>query len=203
MKTKKYRRKWRNFLIRKDIQLRLSIYNLLFLLFAIGVVMATALLPLYTSFQNPENLWSQHFSAKFFIVIIDRLVLAFAGIFILAFIFQIVLTHRFAGPLVNFSKTFQKISQGDLTRKILLRHKDFLHEDALQVNAMADALTKRIATIKKENDVLLTILEEATINKCKNDQLEDKLLEAVKQAGKCKAQLSELKIPFDADSEIN
>ena len=81
MNTENHQRKWRNFLIRKDIQLRLAVYNLLFLLFAIGVVMATALIPLYANFQNPESLWSQHFSAKFFIVIIDRLAIAFVGIF--------------------------------------------------------------------------------------------------------------------------
>ena len=140
MKKRNHQRKWRNFLIRKDIQLRLAIYNLLFLLLAIGVVIATALIPLYTNFQNPENLWSQYFSAKFFIVIIDRLAVAFAGIFAVAFIFQIVVTHRFAGPLINFGKTFQKITEGDLTRKISLRRKDFLHREASQVNAMTDAL---------------------------------------------------------------
>jgi signal transduction histidine kinase len=202
--TKAYhRRKWRNFLIRKDIQLRLVIYNLLFLLFAIGVVMATALVPLYMNFQNPENLWSQHFSAKFFIVIIDRLAVAFAGIFALAFIFQIVISHRFAGPLINFCKTFQKISQGDLTRKIFLRHKDFLHKEAWQVNAMVDALTCQIAKIKEENDMLLLILEGVASGKIKGDQLEAQLQEAVKQAGRCKVHLSKLKIPFDVDIEVN
>jgi hypothetical protein len=45
MDTQNYRRKWRNFLIRKDIQLRLAIYNLLFLLVAIGFVIAMALIP--------------------------------------------------------------------------------------------------------------------------------------------------------------
>ncbi len=203
MNTGNHQRKWRNFLIRKDIQLRLAIYNLLFLLFAIGIVMATALIPLYTNFQNPENLWSQHFSAKFFLVIIDRLAIVFAGIFALAFIFQIVITHRFAGPLINFGKTFQKITEGDLTRKISLRRKDFLHREASQVNAMTDALTKLIANIKADNDLLLLILEDATSAKMKGDQLEAKLLEAVKQAGRCKANLSTLKIPFDADTEIN
>jgi methyl-accepting chemotaxis protein len=203
MNTGNHQRKWRNFLIRKDIQLRLAIYNLLFLLFALGIVMATALIPLYTNFQNPENLWSQHFSAKFFIVIIDRLAIAFVGIFALAFIFQIVITHRFAGPLINFGKTFQKISQGDLTRKISLRRKDFLHREASQVNAMAEALTLLIAKIKEDNDLLLLILEDATNGKMKGDQLEAKLLEALKQAGRCKANLSTLKIPFDADTEIN
>lgn len=203
MKTQNYRRKWRNFLIRKDIQLRLAIYNLLFLLIAIGFVIAMALIPLYSNFQNPDNLWSQHFSAKFFLVITDRLVLAFAGIFAVAFIFQIVITHRFAGPLINFCKTFQKISQGDLTRKISLRRKDFLHREASQVNAMTDALIQLIVKIKDDNDRLLLILEEATSGKCKDDQLKAKLSEAVKQAGRCKAHLSELKIPFDVNTEIN
>lgn len=203
MKTRNHKRKWRNFLIRKDIQLRLVIYNLIFLLLAIGVVMATALIPLYTNFQNPENLWSQHFSAKFFLVIIDRLVLAFAGIFAVAFIFQIVITHRFAGPLINFGKTFQKITEGDLTRKIALRRKDFLHKEASQVNAMADALTMLISTIKEDINLLLLILEDATGGKIEADQLEAKLLEAAKQAARCKENLSRLKIPFDADTEIN
>ena len=203
MDTQNYRRKWRNFLIRKDIQLRLAIYNLLFLLVAIGFVMAMALIPLYLNFQNPDNLWSQHFSAKFFLVIVDRLALAFAGIFVVAFIFQIIITHRVAGPLINFGKTFQKISHGDLTRKICLRRKDFLHTEASQVNAMTDALIRLFGNIKEDNDRLLLILEEAASGKCKDDQLKATLSEAVKQAGQCKAHLSKLKIPFDVETEIN
>ena len=203
MKKRNHQRKWRNFLIRKDIQLRLAIYNLLFLLLAIGVVMATALIPLYTNFQNPENLWSQHFSAKFFIVIIDRLAVAFAVIFAAAFIFQIVITHRFAGPLINFGKTFQKITEGDLTRKIALRRKDFLHQEASQVNKMADALTMLISTIKEDINLLLLILEDASSGKIEADQLEAKLSEATKQAARCKENLSTLKIPFEIDPETN
>jgi hypothetical protein len=68
---------------------------------------------------------------------------------------------------------------------------------------MTDALTKLIANIKADNDLLLLILEDATSAKMKGDQLEAKLLEAVKQAGRCKANLSTLKIPFDVDTEIN
>jgi hypothetical protein len=68
---------------------------------------------------------------------------------------------------------------------------------------MADALTLLIAKIKKDNDLLLLILEDATNGKMEADQLEAKLLEAVKQAGRCKANLSTLKIPFDVDTEIN
>ncbi len=68
---------------------------------------------------------------------------------------------------------------------------------------MAKALTLLIAKIKKDNDLLLLILEDVTSAKIKGDQLDAKLLEAVKQASRCKANLSTLKIPFDVDSEKN
>ena len=68
---------------------------------------------------------------------------------------------------------------------------------------MTDALARLIAKIKEDNDRLLLILEDATSGKMKGDQLEARLLEAVKQAGRCKANLSTLKIPFNADTEIN
>ena len=70
MKTKTNKRKWRNFLIRNDIQLRLAIYHLIFLLFVIAAVVVTALAPLYAGFQGSEGVLSQYLSAKFFIVII-------------------------------------------------------------------------------------------------------------------------------------
>ncbi len=68
---------------------------------------------------------------------------------------------------------------------------------------MMDTLTQIIAAIKEENDQLLLILEDATAGKLKDDQLEAKLREALKQAGQSKANLSKLKIPFDVGTEIN
>jgi hypothetical protein len=74
MKKCTNKRRLKNFLIRNDIQLRLAFYNLIFLILVIAVVVISVLAPLYEGFQNTENLWTQYFSGKFFIIIIDRLV---------------------------------------------------------------------------------------------------------------------------------
>ena len=154
MKSRTNKRKWRNFLIRNDIQLRLAIYHLIFLLFVIAAVVVTALAPLYAGFQGSEDVLSQYLSAKFFIVIIERLMIASIAIFIFAFIYQIIITHRFCGPLVNFSHTFQQITRGNLTRKVHLRRKDFLKQEADQVNEMIDALANNLNDLKQYNHLL-------------------------------------------------
>ena len=171
------KRKWRNFLINNDIQLRLALHHLIFLIIVIGVVVVTALVPLYKGFQGSDNLWAQYFSAKFFIVIINRLMIATIGIFIFGFIYQVVVTHRFCGPLVNFGHTFHQITQGNLTRKVYLRRKDFLKHEADQVNNMLDALSCNIYELKQYNHLLQEKLEQLTTSDGKGSQSEQTLAE--------------------------
>jgi methyl-accepting chemotaxis protein len=154
MRKNKNKRKWRNFLIRNDIQLRLAMHNLIFIVFVIGVVTVTALAPLYVGFQNSDNLWSQYFSATFFVVIIERLSIASIGILIFGLLYHIIITHRLCGSLVNFGQTFHRIAQGDLSRKIHLRRKDFLKREANQVNHMIDVLSINISELKQYNDLM-------------------------------------------------
>ena len=156
------KRKWRNFFIRNDIQLRIAIYNLVFLFFIIGAVIATTLVPLYFGFQNSDDLSAQHFSAKFFIAISEKLAVAFIAIVVAGFIYNILITHRFCGPLVNFNNTFHKISQGNLDCKISLRPNDFLKGEADHINEMIDALSIHINELKQHNYRLQKKLEEST-----------------------------------------
>lgn len=154
------RRKWRNFLIRNDIQLRIAIYNLVFLLFIIVAVVAAALVPLYNGFQNSDNVSVQHVSAKFFVVISEGLMVAFIAIFVAGFIYNVLVTHRFCGPLVNFNKTFRKIAQGNLDCKISLRRHDFLKSEADHVNEMIDSLTCHFNDLKQYNHQLQKKIEQ-------------------------------------------
>ena len=154
------KRKWRNFFICNDIQLRIAIYNLIFIFFIIGAVIATTLVPLYFGFQNSDNLSAQHFSAKFFIAISEKLAVAFIAIVVAGFIFNVLITHRFCGPLINFNKTFHKIAQGNLDCKIYLRPNDFLKGEADQINEMIDALSANINDLKQYNYRLQKKLEE-------------------------------------------
>lgn len=154
------KRKWRNYLIRYDIQLYIAIYNLIFLFFVIGAVVATTLVPLYNGFQYSDNLPTQHFSAKFFIDISERLGVSFVAIIVAGFIYNILVSHRICGPLVNFNKTFHKIAQGNLDCKISLRRHDYLKSEADQVNEMIDTLSFHLNHVKKHNHLLQKKIEE-------------------------------------------
>lgn len=57
-------------------------------------------------------------------------------------IFGIVLSHKIAGPMYKFRKTFKQIKEGNTNLRINLRPKDEFKEVALEFNSMMDSLSK-------------------------------------------------------------
>jgi methyl-accepting chemotaxis protein len=154
------RRKLRNLWIRKDIQLWLVATNALLMFFIVAAVLLSVLVPLYDGFQLSDDYRVQHFAAKFFIIILDRLLPTVLSVFALASIFAIVTTHRICGPLVNLSRTFERIAAGDFTRRVHLRRGDFLKREAAMVNTMNAALSARFKTIQNRHRTLRDKLDE-------------------------------------------
>jgi hypothetical protein len=60
MKALPNRRKLKNFLIRKDVQLRLIFYHLAFLVVVLAVLIAALLSPLYYDMNQGGQLWTQY-----------------------------------------------------------------------------------------------------------------------------------------------
>jgi len=203
MKQKMNNRKLKNYLIKKDVQLKIAISNLMYMLLMVAVIILTILSPLYLDFSRSIDLCNQYFSAKMFIVLLERLALSLVVLLIIAFVHQIVLTHKFCGPLVNFVKTFKKISGGDLTRKIFLRRYDFLQNEASQVNEMMDGLSSLVAKIKKENSLILSMLEEAAGNRRAHGKPDAALKKAAEHAIQCREHLSKFIISEKFDGEPN
>ena len=137
---------------------------------AASVIILLTLTPLYDGFQSSDNVWVQNAMSKLFILIMDRLIVCLGAILILGVIYTLIITHRVCGPLENFCQTFQRISQGDLTRKVFLRRNDFLKNEARQVNDMIDSLSLRLFTLKQEQQVIKSKVEElsATRPQCPN-----------------------------------
>ena len=140
MNVKRNHRRWKNFLIRRDVQLPMIAANLIFLGAVCAVLVAVLLSPLYHDMLKAENLWVQHVSGNLFLILLQRITLAILLIVVLATAHQIVLSHRFCGPLVNFGYTFARMAKGDFSRKVHLRKNDFLKAEAAQVNAIIDRL---------------------------------------------------------------
>ena len=160
MKPKKRVRKLHNYLIASDIQLRIVITNFLYLSLIVLVLVLAVLSPYFYDIFNDDELWVQYLSAKTFIVLLDRLVIALPLIFIVSFIHLVILTHRFCGPMINIKSTIQEIARGNLTRKVILRKHDFLKEEAATMNHMIDQLSGHFEAIREDNAVLLAMLEE-------------------------------------------
>jgi methyl-accepting chemotaxis protein len=163
------------------------------------VIIFGVLIPFYHDIYKINNVYSQQFSAKFFIVLLDRLSLALIVVLLISLIYQMIVNHKFCGPLVNFSNTFKKVTQGDLTRKVYLRRYDFLKKEAAQVNDMIDSLSDRIMTLKKDHDHLLSAIEDMSGVEVEPAEYQNAMETLRKQAHICHEHLSVFKIEGNSD----
>jgi methyl-accepting chemotaxis protein len=203
MKRTANRRQLKNYLIANKIHFKMMLANLILLLLVFAVIIGAVLFPFYHEIFKIDDIYAQHYSAKFFVVLLERLSFALIAVFMISLIYQMIINHKFCGPLVNFSNTFQKISQGDLTRKIYLRRYDFLKNEADQVNDMIDFLSDHIMTFKKDHGRLISTLNEVSGSEMERAEYQKALETIRKQADIFHNHLSIFKIDgkHDRDSE--
>jgi len=201
MKRTANQRQLKNYLIANKIHFKMMLANLMLMLLVVLVILGSVLYPFYQEIFKINDLYAQHYSAKFFIVLLDRLSLALFAVLLISLIYQMMINHKFCGPLVNFSNKFKKISQGDLTRKIFLRRYDFLKNEAAQVNDMIDFLSDHIMTIKKDYDLLIATLEDVTAGEMAPTEYQNALNTLKKQADIYHKHLSVFKIDDISDRE--
>ncbi len=148
MNTARNRRKWRNFLIHPRFQLRLAMIHTVFVLLVVVVLVVAVLAPLYMQMQGPDDLRIRYATAQLLLGILDRIGIVLVLILVISAAYHIVFSHRLCGPLVNIGHTFDAIARGDLTRKVYLRRRDFLKDEAANINTMIIAMETRISDLK-------------------------------------------------------
>jgi len=201
MKRTANRRQLKNYLIANKIHFKMMLANLVLMLLIFAVVLGAVLYPFYHEIFKIDDIYAQHYSAMFFIVLLDRTSLALVAVLLISLIYQMIINHKFCGPLVNFSHTFKKITQGDLTRKIYLRQYDFLKNEAAQVNGMIDFLSDHIMTIKKDHDQLLSTSNKVSGSEMERAEYQNALETIRKRAEICRNHLSVFKIDDKNDRE--
>ena len=199
MKRTHNRRQLKNYLIANKIHFKMMLANLALMLLIFIVILGEVLVPFYHEMFKIDDIYAQHYSAKFFIVLLDRISLALFAVLLISLIYQMIINHKFCGPLVNFSHTFKKVAQGDLTRKVYLRRYDFHKNEAAQVNDMIDSLTKHVMTIKKDHDLLMATLEDIMAGEMTPTERVNSLSTLKKHADICHNQLSAFKIESKDD----
>lgn len=201
MKRTANRRQLKNYLFANKIHFKMMLANLMLMLLVFAVLLGAVLFPFYHEIFKIDDIYAQHYSATFFVVLLDRLSLALLAVLLISLIYQMIINHKFCGPLVNFSNTFKKITQGDLTRKIYLRRYDFLKNEAAQVNDMIDSLSGQIMTIKEDYGRLLSTLKEVSGREMERTEYQNALETIRKQVDICYHHLSVFKIDDKGDRE--
>ncbi len=201
MKRTANRRQLKNYLIANKIHFNMMLANLILMLLVFAVILGAVLFPFYNEIFKINDMYAQHYSAKFFVILLDRISFALVAVLLISLIYQMVINHKFCGPLVNFSNTFKKITQGDLTRKIFLRKYDFHKNEAAQVNDMIDSLTDHILTIKKDHNRLLSTLKEVSGREMERAEYQNVLETLRKKADILHKHLSIFKIDGMNDRE--
>ena len=143
----KEQRKLRNFIINPKFQLRYIIFTTMWGL-ALVIINASVFYSFisenYEVFIELNDITDEAKAVLYqelYQIIYILIGLSITFLFTVA-IFGIVLSHKIAGPMYKFRKTFKEIKEGNTNLRINLRPKDEFKEVALEFNSMMDSLSK-------------------------------------------------------------
>ena len=168
--------------------------HLAYILLVALALIVTVLFPFYSDMLETGDLLFKNFSAKMFIVLLERSSIACLIIAVISFFHFIILTHKFCGPLVNIGRTIARMYEKDFTRQINLRRGDFLNNEANQVNAMMKSLSDSIEIIKKENHLLLKDIAESIQARGKLTEVDAALKGFHDRAERCQVRLNHFQL---------
>jgi len=191
VKRERNRRKLKNFIVNKKQLILVVISTIYFFLSVVGILTAI-IAPVYSDIFNSNDAVDQREAAKVFILLSEKLGIALSAIFLITIASLVWGTHRFFGPLINFSNIFKKVTGGDLTARVLLRRGDLLKSEAHLANEMIQSLAMTISDVKQQNHLLVTTLNGIVESRCPGNGTDDEILEAHNQALTCEALLAKL-----------
>ncbi len=191
------RRKLRNFLIHRQLQFKLIFTSALYMLIVCVITMGVVQFPLVYDMVFMSDINIQYRAAEVFLLVANRLIPAMICVFLLFFLHQVIVTHHMCGPLINFARTFEKVGQGDLTRKVRLRRHDYLHKESAGINRMVDSLSQLLLGIQAESVNLRLAVEGAvtSMRAVDNASVQEHMGKIENRMRQLETRLAEFKLP--------
>jgi methyl-accepting chemotaxis protein len=196
---RKNRRKLRNFIVNKK-QLAIVVIGTVYFFLSLMAVLTLIVAPLYSDIFQSSEISVQRESAKVFILLSEKMAIAVSAIFMITIIPLIWGTHRFFGPLINFSNIFKRVTRGDLTARVHLRRGDLLKSEARLANEMIQSLRLTISELKQQNHRLITALNMLSDERRTRSRIGNSILEAQNQALACETLLEKFKTTESSDN---
>lgn len=183
-------RKASNYLIKKDIQLRGILYNVVFLLLVALITLVAALAPMWQKILHSQDIDVQFYAAAMLLNFLKWWTPVMAVVFVVFIVHQLILSHRVCGPLVNFMHTIRGAASGNLTRKIYLRNGDYLGDECNEINQMISGLTDLLSATRSEGEDLYALFENLEPSIVSETELENILHLAQEKVDTCKKAMS-------------
>ncbi|MBF0476211.1 MAG: methyl-accepting chemotaxis protein [Deltaproteobacteria bacterium] len=155
------RRRIKNYLIDRELQLRIVLVVLIYILSVVIIELGLVFVPLVQVMVFSSDLEVQYRSAMELISLTQKLVPTLLVLGLAISIHLILLTHRICGPMLNFANAFKRISDGDLSRKVKIRQHDYLVKQQDEINRMIDGLNERLFQLREDAQRLRVIVDAA------------------------------------------
>lgn len=162
METKQKKQMRREYYVYRDIQLKYIRLTLL-------LMVLVCLIMLYTIQETWWGILAKKLSAVsplenvtgFYSFFNSPLILTLLIMIPVIVVATMYLSHRVAGPVFRIERDLAEISQGDLTRRIVLRKNDDLKKLASEINKFISQLDNHLSNIKADFSKLQTSLIQA------------------------------------------
>ncbi len=106
-----------------------------------------------SSFQVQE-------AAKEFLVLHNRVWAPLLLVLVLLVLHTVVVSHRIAGPLYRFRNFLRIVGEGDISRPMTIRAKDYMTKEAEVINEMIRLLKDRVDRIKEQHEDTSAVVTE-------------------------------------------
>jgi methyl-accepting chemotaxis protein len=203
MKTR-YKRSFRNYLLCKDLQLHVLAQSFVYVSAMVMAAIGIILYPLIRDMTTLEDMERQYEAAQTLLSLAKWLVPAILTLLVLFMGHLLIITHRICGPLVNFTHTFNRIAEGDLTRKVYLRNGDYLRNECERINHMIDGISGLVNRLRADHGKLMITLQDLKegVNDIDTKEKIEATLEMIRQEAKYLSDsLSRFKVEEDHAKE--
>ena len=136
---------------------------------SIGITLLTTESTLTSSFEGSRLVIEKTSMAILPSVIVTNLITT-AVVCAMAVVVTLLISHRISGPMFRFTEDLEKISQGDLQKKIQIRKGDQFESVAINLNKMVSNLNETLSETRQD---LEKITERATEQRLPQAFIED------------------------------
>jgi methyl-accepting chemotaxis protein len=155
-KTRPSKRK--RFLV-APFQYRLVLASFVYIASSILVFTGALFAPLVLELRSETSTLEQRTeAANQFLSLHARLWPAFIVLVLLLSLHSVLVSHRIAGPLVQFQRIFEAVAAGNFSVRARVRQRDFLVKEASSINRMLDTFSARIQSAEQGTEKLLSIV---------------------------------------------